>query len=94
MERGKRKNKVLKKILLMLITILCIIFIIGVGNDIRLNIIEWWTYSKDEFIIFTVLHKTWICIKIAFQITLEMVLIFLPFCLPWKNKKDKNRRRK
>lgn len=91
MERGKRKNKVLKKTLFILITILCIVFIIGIGNDIRLNIIKWWTYSKDEFILFTVLHKTWICIKIAFQIILEMILILLPFCLPWR---DKKRRRK
>ena len=89
MEREKRKNRILKRILLVLITILCVIFIIGVGNDIRLNIIGWWTYNKEEFILFTVLRKTWICIEIAFQIALEIVFLLLPFCLPWENIKKR-----
>lgn len=84
----RKKNKVIKKILLICITIICIIFIIGTGNAIRLNIIEWWTYSKES-IISMVIGKTWICIKIAGLLIAELIWILLPFCLPWENKKKR-----
>ena len=86
--KREKKNKIIKFILLVLISIVCIIVALGLINSIKIDILEWWFYDKgSDGILSMLIGKTIIILTMIFKFIAMITLILVPFGLPWKNKK-------
>lgn len=88
----RKKNKTIRIIICVLITIVLVILGIGCFYQLYKTFEAWWTYdSSDKFIIIWLWDKTWLCIKMLLYLILAPLCLTIPFALPWKNKKRKNK---